>query len=103
MNDSNSVPLLFNLILWALGLIVFVHSLVIAAKTKWYLALPLSFYSLHFSAFYAMIAVAQMRSHELDPGVMMIWSAVLRFQGIITALAMMYIIYFVFGRQKNEQ
>jgi hypothetical protein len=97
------IPLWFNILLFISGLILISSSfyLLVSKKNCWFLILPLFAYGLHFSSFYAFITFSQLTAHVLDSKTMTLWSAILRFQGIITALSMLIIIYFTWGEKRD--
>ncbi len=98
------IPLWFNLILFASGIVLtFTAFYFLLTKLyPWFVAFPLFAYGIHFSIFYGFISFAQLTSHILSNETMTYWSAILRFQGVLTALVMMFIIYLTFGKKCHE-
>lgn len=98
------IPLWFNVILFICGLIVISSSFyMLTTKTHpWFLVLPIFAYGLHFSVFYGFITFSQLTGHILDSETMTLWSAILRFQEIITGGCLLLIIhYFNWGKKLN--
>jgi len=98
------IPLWFNIVLFILGLIVISVSfyLLVSKDYPWFVTLPIFVYGLHFSTFYGFVTFSQLTNHVLNSEYMTLWSAVLRFQGITTFLAMLFIVYFTCGKKANE-
>lgn len=98
------IPLWFNIILFMSGLILINISfyLLVRKNCPWFLILPIFAYGLHFVVFYGFITFAQLTSHVLDAETMTLWSAVLRFQGMLTAISMVFIIHVTWGK-KNDR
>lgn len=96
------IPLWFNIILFMMGLTLSISSLyfLIVRVYPWFVNLPLLAYGIHISIFYGMITFSQLTNHLLNNETMTLWSAILRFQGISTALIMVFILYLTFGIKK---
>lgn len=96
MSSVIYIPLWFNVILFMSALILISGSfyLLVYKNRPWFLTLPLFAYGLHFAVFYGFITHAQLTNHILSSETMTLWSAILRFQGIITLFSMLIIIYF---------
>lgn len=94
------IPLWFNIVLFMCGLLLMSGSFYLSVYTNrpWYLILPVFAYGLHLVAFYGFVTFAQLTSNILDSETMTLWSAILRFQGIITWFCMLIIIYLVGGK-----
>jgi len=97
------IPLWFNIILFMCGIVLINASFyfLITKKNCWFLFLPLFAYGLHFAIFYGFITFSQLTAHTLDSATMTLWSAIVRFQGIITAICILFIIDFTWGRKSN--
>lgn len=100
MTPAFYIPIWFNLILFSCGLILSICSLyfLIVPVYPWFVNLPLLAYGIHFSIFYGMISFSQLTHHLLDNETMTLWSAILRFQGVTTAIVMIFILYLTFGK-----
>lgn len=99
MTPAFYIPIWFNLILFSCGVILSVASMyfLIVRIYPWFVNLPLLCYGLHFSIFYGMISFSQLTAHLLDNETMTLWSAILRFHGVMTAIAMVFILYLTYG------
>jgi len=90
------IPLWLNLILFisGMGLLSLSFYFLIKKECRWFLTLPIFAYSVHFSTFYGFVSFSQLTYHVLSAETMTLWSAILRFQGVITWISMLLIIYF---------
>lgn len=100
------IPLWFNMGLLFCGIVLVISSIYFLIKEvyPWFVNLPLLAYGVHFSIFYSFITHAQLTGHILNNETMTLWSAILRANGIFTALVMLFILYITYGGKKcNEQ
>jgi len=99
------IPLWFNVVLFMSGLTLISVSFyfLVTKKNWWYLFLPFFAYGMHFSVFYGFITFAQLTGNILDSETMTLWSAILRFQEIVTALCILAIIYFSWGKKVDAK
>jgi hypothetical protein len=104
MTPAFYIPLWFNITLFASGitLIFITFYALLSKKCPWFVIIPLFAYGIHFAIFYGFISFAQLTGHILDNETMTFWSAVLRLQGVMTALVMVFIINLTFGKKCNE-
>lgn len=105
MTPAFYIPIYLNIALFLSGLTLVITSIyfLIIKAYPWFVNLPLLAYGLHFSVFYGLITFSQLTCHTLNNETMTLWSAILRFHGVMTALAMVYILYLTFGEKCNDR
>lgn len=98
------IPLWFNIALLFCGIILIIFSMYFVKKElyPWFVYLPLLSYGIHFSIFYSFIAHAQLTGDLLNNETMTLWSAILRANGMFTALIMLFILYITYGGKKSN-
>jgi hypothetical protein len=100
MTPVSFIPIWFNFTLFISGILFIGICLLCVFKRifPWFVNFPMLSYAIHFSVFYGVVFKAQFLKEFLSNELMTLWSAVLRFHGLVTAILMMYILYLTYGK-----